>query len=263
MAFTLNLSLQEIMLGIIIYASKFCGGGKFDVFSIHFYKLLLLPPSHNPRNTNRVFKGFSHLLKFSFRDVNKRNPTLMLYSTKLRWHILGVFWQFWSILPSPSSLLLMRMEFFFITNTWQSIDSINIVSVANASSDLLSQEPLIRVATHSIILRNCHFLLHRWWRWCWWESDPISQVISTITNWADTHSGGSAQPPYQGYNSGDEISPQECDRVVLGVPDNVSRRKWGDLASLLHKSLQIFICWYLKISFYLEFQLLFYESTVS
>ena len=78
MAFTLNLSLQEIMLGIIIYASKFCGGGKFDVFSIHFYKLLLLPPSHNPRNTNRVFKGFSHLLKFSFRDVNKRNPTFNL-----------------------------------------------------------------------------------------------------------------------------------------------------------------------------------------
>ena len=35
------------------------------------------------------------------------------------------------------------------------------------------------------------------------------------------------------------ILPQKSDRVILRVPDNMSRGKWRDLASLLHKSLQI------------------------
>ena len=41
-------------------------------------KFCFCPLLTSPRNTNRVFKGFSHLLKFSFRDVYKRNSTFVI-----------------------------------------------------------------------------------------------------------------------------------------------------------------------------------------
>ena len=41
-------------------------------------KFCFCPLLTSPRNTNGVFKGFSHLLKFSFRDVYKRNSTFVI-----------------------------------------------------------------------------------------------------------------------------------------------------------------------------------------